>query len=527
MTNPFHMKATGGADESPAFSGCSPGRANSGVRRLTVGTAQQDALWAELASDSTAHVVVEARAGSGKSSSCREAMWRMLERSPGLAGSIRYAVFNSQNAREFRDNCPSGVDVGTVHSFGNAALAKTFASKVERNKTYLILDETREGKTMPRYLRRSISLLVGHAKNQALVPDMIDLDRRLRQLMLHFDVNVYGRAGWLIDWAKTVLSRSAEWTELIDFDDMIWLPGLHRLDFPHIDVLFLDEVQDWNPAQHALIELLCPAGRIVAVGDRYQAIYAWRGADPDSIPRLEEQLRRSGPTLSLPLTITWRCPKSHVELARTFVADIEAAPAARDGIVDHQSQEQSLGEAAPGDMVLCATNAPLVRAALRLIASRRRAVVRGRAIGDQLAAVVRGCPDARTIADLSRHVQAWSARELLRLSDQDGAEDLIESVQDRAAGLAAVLSVCDSPAQVEPTIASLFDDAAGLAGSPGAVVFSTIHRAKGLEADTVRLLDAPQRAPRADWEVQQARNLRYVALTRSKQRLVFVSIPKE
>ena len=99
-------------------------------------------------------------------------------------------------------------------------------------------------------------------------------------------------------------------------------------------------------------------------------------------------------------------------------------------------------------------------------------------------------------------------------------EDLVESAEDRVAGLHAILSCCQTPADVEPAIGELFaEDFA-----KDAVNFSTIHRAKGAEADTIWYLQAPVRTPKQVWEVRQFQNLHYVALTRSRNRLTFVSL---
>jgi superfamily I DNA/RNA helicase len=58
-------------------------------------------------------------------------------------------------------------------------------------------------------------------------------------------------------------------------------------------------------------------------------------------------------------------------------------------------------------------------------------------------------------------------------------------------------------------------------------VFSSVHRAKGLEADTVYIIRPDQlpliRKDQQEWELTQEMNLKYVALTRSKNRLVFVN----
>ena len=59
------------------------------------------------------------------------------------------------------------------------------------------------------------------------------------------------------------------------------------------------------------------------------------------------------------------------------------------------------------------------------------------------------------------------------------------------------------------------------------VTLSTIHKAKGGEAPRVVVLDPrrmPARGARAEWEIQQERNLCYVAYTRAKEELVFASL---
>jgi DNA helicase-2/ATP-dependent DNA helicase PcrA len=83
----------------------------------------------------------------------------------------------------------------------------------------------------------------------------------------------------------------------VDFDDLILLPvralradpELLRSEQARIEHLLIDEYQDTNRAQDALVKLL--AGRAVslcAVGDEDQSIYGWRGARVEHILRFEE-----------------------------------------------------------------------------------------------------------------------------------------------------------------------------------------------------------------------------------------------
>lgn len=64
-----------------------------------------------------------------------------------------------------------------------------------------------------------------------------------------------------------------------------------RERFTHIVV---DEVQDINPVQSAIIKTLVgPTGNLTAVGDHRQAIYGWRGGRVDIMADLFEELRAS------------------------------------------------------------------------------------------------------------------------------------------------------------------------------------------------------------------------------------------
>jgi DNA helicase-2/ATP-dependent DNA helicase PcrA len=82
-----------------------------------------------------------------------------------------------------------------------------------------------------------------------------------------------------------------------DFDDLISVPvrllrgsdELRDRERSRIEHLLVDEYQDTNAAQDALIKLLGERARsLCAVGDEDQSIYAWRGARVEHILRFEE-----------------------------------------------------------------------------------------------------------------------------------------------------------------------------------------------------------------------------------------------
>jgi hypothetical protein len=93
---------------------------------------------------------------------------------------------------------------------------------------------------------------------------------------------------------------------------------------------------------------------------------------------------------------------------------------------------------------------------------------------------------------------------------------------DRSGRASASISACQEPQDVPPAIARLFSEEAG----PYAVFFSTIHRAKGLEARRVwKVLDA-RRQPGDGLGAAAGCEPEYVGLTR-KEFLGLVTVPDE
>ena len=123
---------------------------------------------------------------------------------------------------------------------------------------------------------------------------------------------------------------------LIDFLDMEQLT-LHALDEPavrerladELDLLMVDEFQDTNPMQLALfVKLATLANKVIFVGDVKQAIYAFRGCDPDLVfQTLQGMARANADSDKLPHS--WRSRPALVHyvnavFAEAFQAEIPA-----------------------------------------------------------------------------------------------------------------------------------------------------------------------------------------------------------
>jgi len=313
------------------------------------------------------------------------------------------------------------------------------------------------------------------------------------------------------------MKRCLDNIETVDFEDMQWIPVVNKRLKAHIDkfdYVFIDEAQDLNACQ---IELLLGTvrkdGRIIAVGDRNQSLYGFRGADTDAIPRLIEMLNAK----TLPLSISYRCPKSHVALAKSIVPQIEASDSAVEGSFEYIEYGKFLDTIVEGDMVLCRTNAPLMKPAFQTIRNGNKAIIRGSEIGEQLVNFIERF-EAPSLSALYSMMSEYVAKEVDRLLGK-GKELQAETVMDKEETIRAIANECKTVHELTSKIGILYsNDNVG-------VVFSSIHRAKGLEAKRVFVLKPelmPHPKAKQGWEQTQEQNVKYVALTRSKSELYYV-----
>lgn len=474
--------------------------------RLAGGTSQQEAFWSALESGD-GHLMLEARAGTGKSTSIAEGMHRM----PGRPDMV-YCAFNKHIAGEFAAKAPSFVRSATMHSLGFRMIRDALGDvATEEWKSETLAEKYFPEKWDDRQNRTAVARLVSLCKN--MLDDGEDADR-LAELAAVHDVNLGKRKEEIFAVTGEVLRESREHTHTIDFDDMIWLPVVLGLDCARpADVLFVDECQDTNRCQAALMSRLCPEGRMVGVGDDRQAIYGFRGADSEAMANIARRLDATDRGLGrFPLTVTWRCPSSHVRLANAIVPDLEAAPSAIEGEILESDESDAIAALRPGDMVLCRHNAPLVGACYRLLKQGRRAVVRGRDIGKGLLALVARLR-AGDVPGLIGKLDDYRVREVRALNELRNPGPALVALGDRVDCLLAMCEGTRTVDEVKARIERLFSDL----DERGAVVFSSIHRAKGLERDAITIL----RPDLLSSPFGQEGNLAYVAATRSRRRLTF------
>ena len=476
------------------------------------------------------NLVVEACAGAGKTYT----LIKCVEEIPGDK-RILLSSFNRDIANVLKKKTKDmpNVNASTLHSLGLQMLQRNFPNEE------LTLDEFK----YKSYLNRNIKSLSSintyelkkrdFARYMSNIEDFVNFGRcylcetikDLEFIEDRYDIDTIADekevALDILEYGKNDLSQ-------IDYTDMIWLPNVLfcKPIGMQYDWIFVDEAQDLSVCQREII-LKCRKinTRMCLVGDSEQSLYAFSSADPESFKMLKELPNTS----SLPLSISYRCANKIVDFASKIVPTIEPNNDGREGEVKYNVQ---LDEIKDGDMVLCRNNAPLMQVYVDFIKQGKKCFIRGKDIGLNLKNMVK-----RTGIDvLNKNLQEDGV--FIRLYDalfdiindiigkynvtyHDAVESAIVSNRlDMIKALEILSDDINTADELIEKINTIFSDR-----KTGGISLSTIHKAKGLEADNVYIACRdlmPSSRAKKDWEIRQEYNLMYVAYTRAKNILGFI-----
>lgn len=464
--------------------------------------------------------ILKAVAGAGKTTTLIEGLKLMK-------GNIFLGAYNKKIAVEMQERAPQqqGLKISTMHAAGFGMWRRVAKSVVvNQNKcrdiyrnTIAMLSED-DAK-----LESPVLDLVSYAKQAAFgVLKQIGDKSAWMELIEHFDVDVLEQEDHVVDLAQQLLKLSIKNDmKEIDYDDMILAPLVHRCQAFQNDWVLIDEAQDTNASRRALALLMLKrGGRMVAVGDPHQAIYGFTGADADAL----ELIGKAVSAVDMPLTVTYRCPKSVVKFAQQWVNHIQAHESAPEGVVRPLNEDETiLTTAKPNDAILCRFNAPLIGAVYQFIAAGVPAKVEGRDIGNGLKALI-GRWKVKSFNALINKLDTFQDKECAKYRAKE-QESKAVAVEDK---VTCVKVLIERVQKTDPTAANpiqalhaeidrIFDDTVG----SGYVVLTSIHKSKGREWNRVFWLQTgPSSWARKDWELEQEKNLCYVAATRAKQELI-------
>lgn len=463
------------------------------------------------------NIFVSATAGSGKTST----LCKLAEITPPIKESI-FLAFNKSIAEELSKRLPKTVKAQTLHSCALSALSKAFKFNfsLSDSKNFNLAKEKMDfkgvhPKRVPGIIMRICRLYdlmrfnlvsndieriielgerYGEDVDEDLAMKAIELDMLNKKIADDYFLN--GACGKI----------------LIDFTDMLWYATnyVHKDDFKHFNVVMVDECQDLSPLQYQLIKMLKTSrGRLVAVGDEKQAIYAFQGSNLDTL----NSIKTSVNTVSLPLSMTYRCAKNIVdEACKVFPDGIEAAPDAIVGSVNYGS----FIDAKEGDFILCRNNAPLVESFVELLRRGKKCSILGKEFGDELVSMIDSVDD---IWGLEKILTDFYAKLLKKGIKNPMKCEAYNKLDERVQVLLNLYEYFGDLETVKSRIYDIFVENVGKG-----IVLSTIHKSKGLESDNVYFLK-PELIPSkyATTELSQyaEKCLKFVAITRARKNLIY------
>ena len=249
-------------------------------------------------------LLVLAGAGSGKTSVITRKIAYLVSECGYAARQVAAVTFTNKAAREMKGRVTrllgpagSGLQVSTFHTLGLRIIRREL-SALGLRPGFSIFDETDVTGVIKEILHRAgdeAGEQLGLIRHQISTwkSELVSPDEALRLAERPLEVTMavaYQR------YQESLTAYNA-----VDFDDLIRLPvELLRSDAAalerwqnRIHYLLVDEYQDTNASQYALVRLLVGArGALTVVGDDDQSIYAWRGARPENLGELQRDYPR-------------------------------------------------------------------------------------------------------------------------------------------------------------------------------------------------------------------------------------------
>lgn len=466
------------------------------------------------------NLVINAGPGSGKTSTLLELLKRKKPHKKAI-----FLAFNKSIAEELKRRVPFGVDVSTIHSYGAKMLFRYFNGQVDikPNKifTYAMkfINEWGLGKNQKKFeYLGTVSELVNLYRLY-----LCNNSEDLREISDYHGVTcLNGEVDHSMELIESLVNYNKYGDDsgkrMIDFTDMIYLPvTIDDMEFTKYDEVLVDEGQDLNISQQLMVKnILKKTGRFVLVGDPFQSIYSFLGADTESFNNFKKEPN----TIELPLSISYRCPKKVVELANTVYNVIQPFEQNIDGEV----REGSIDEVANGDFILCRNNKPLVEAYLYLLVDGKKAHIKGKDLGDGILKLVSRVED-KSLSEGMRFLQDLLNEVYLDIrnngSSNPGKHPRYISLSEKVEIIGILVEKYLSFSKLRDILKEMFVD-----DIKDGITLSTIHKAKGLESNNVFMLRReliPSQYAEKGWEIEQENNLLYVCYTRAKKKLIFIT----
>lgn len=276
-------------------------------------------------------LLVLAGAGSGKTKALTHRIAYLLHKGMAGPGEILAVTFTNKAAGEMKERVGQLVGtkervphaISTFHALG-ARLLREMEGAHARSKRFLILD-AKDSERLVRQALKDHNLSL-REWNPRILKQKIST---AKGSLLSAEMMGGGTQGLAEEVLAKVYKRYEELLaahDAYDFDDLLGVPvavlereeSLREGYRRKWQWLSVDEYQDTNPLQSRLLELLLnDKQNLCVVGDDYQAIYSWRGAEVDHILQFEQKYPQCA---TIYLTQNYRSTPPILQAANAVIA---------------------------------------------------------------------------------------------------------------------------------------------------------------------------------------------------------------
>lgn len=544
-------------------------------------TYQQDILDFFL-NNPQSNMLVNALAGSGKSTTAC-----ML--SEHSKTSDLYIAFNASVVEEFKKKIKNPkTKVMTMHSLAYSIMLynveqeskdsgekpKGFGS--QRSKRTVSLDNFKPHKILDEEITKRYGRYIEFAKRVFLKDNYVNLYNLCRLTLTDMSSNkdvsrliddhvlflYYGDEGYsapdiseITSTLKILDTKSRQQFEtqgVIDFTDMLWIT-FNKLKYDNWEVpywalytnIYCDEVQDFSNIQLNFLKFIKRTkGRYVFIGDFHQAIYNFAGANAQAFNQIPKMF---APVETFDLPICYRCAKSHLSrVNREYGIPILPCDDAPMGFVKTIDKNKISEYAKAGDMVISRKNKWIAEVVLDLARNGTPIFIEDK---DMVAAIKRQilsskCTSVGTLEKfLQKVISNYNKKlfEIVSKNVREGGheEERLEAVAETNSKIdntSFLLEILEGYLENHASSDSIskfsnfIDKLLNTTPSPNCVRLCSIHKAKGLEATNVFVLNEAK----INYDFRnskeqniQEKNLSYIATTRAKEGLYLVKEPSK
>ena len=542
-------------------------------------TYQQDILDFFL-NNPQSNMLVNALAGSGKSTTAC-----ML--SEHSKTSDLYIAFNASVVEEFKKKIKNPkTKVMTMHSLAYSIMLynveqeskdsgekpKGFGS--QRSKRTVSLDNFKPHKILDEEITKRYGRYIEFAKRVFLKDNYVNLYNLCRLTLTDMSSNkdvsrliddhvlflYYGDEGYsapdiseITSTLKILDTKSRQQFEtqgVIDFTDMLWIT-FNKLKYDNWEVpywalytnIYCDEVQDFSNIQLNFLKFIKRTkGRYVFIGDFHQAIYNFAGANAQAFNQIPKMF---APVKTFDLPVCYRCAKSHLSrVNREYGIPILPCDDAPMGFVKTIDKSKISEYAKAGDMVISRKNKWIAEVVLDLARNGTPIFIEDK---EMVGAIKRQilsskCTSVGTLEKFLQKVISNYNKKLFEIVSKNAREggheeehlEAVAEANSKIDNTSFLLEILEGYLENHASsdsvskFSNFIDKLLNTTPSPNCVRLCSIHKAKGLEATNVFVLNEAK----INYDFRnskeqniQEKNLSYIATTRAKEGLYLVKEP--